>query len=715
MKKNTTERVKNLDSMFEPQSIAVVGANNKIGTVPGDIFRNLLKSGFQGMLFPVSPGEKHIASVKSYKYVIDIEEPVDLAVLVFPSSVIHLALEQCGQKGIKNVVIVSAGFREVGGKGAELEKQAVEIAEKYGISFIGPNCLGIINPDRNVAMNASFARQMPEEGSIAFISQSGALCTAVLDYAQAKHIGFSKFVSTGNKADLSEIELLYYLKDDPKTKVVLLYLEDIGDGAALMEAAREVIEAGKPVLAIKPGKTEAGASAASSHTGSIAGSDEICEAAFRQAGIMRCNDIEEMFNKAIAFTYQPLPEHNRVAVVTNAGGPGVLVTDAAVEDGLKIAEFSSVTASVLKKKLPNTANTKNPVDVIGDARADRYNVAISQILEDSNVDGIFIILTPQSMTEIDEIAEEICHLSEKFDKPIYTSFMGEADVASGIDILQKNHIPHYILPESMSKAFAATSGFKKALSDKFEPAKTYADVDREAAHRILDEAIEQKRTWLPESEAVKVLQAYGLPVSESEVGKTPEDAAKIADRIGYPVVVKIVSEDIVHKSDVEGVVLDINSAEEVSQVCRDMTKRVQASMADADIKGFLVQKMIPKGEEVILGTKQDPTFGPVVMFGFGGIFVEIIKDVSFGIAPVDSGTIDEMISGLQAAPLLYGARGRPRRDTDSIKECIERISQLAVECPQIKELDINPLIVLEEGKGSFAADARIILENQTNN
>ena len=403
---------KNLHNIFYPQSVAIIGANKVPGTVPNDIVQNILMSNFQGVMYPVNPREKFISGLKTYKYVIDIEDPIDLAVLVFPSSVCHMAIEQCGQKGIKSVIIISAGFREVGGTGIEREKTIKEIAKKYSMSFIGPNCLGVINTDPTTVLNASFARKMPEEGNIGFISQSGALCTAVLDYAQAKHIGFSKFVSFGNKADISEIDLLYYLGNDPKTKIILVYLEEISDGSALMKAAKEIIaKTGKPILAMKSGRTSEGALAAASHTGSLAGSDEITEAAFAQAGIIRCNDIDEMFNKAIAMAYQPLPENNRVAIITNAGGPGVLTTDASISEGLKLANFSEETTKAYKKSLPNTANIKNPVDVIGDARVDRYNVAVSKALEDKNVDGVFVILTPQSMTDIDAIALEICRVS----------------------------------------------------------------------------------------------------------------------------------------------------------------------------------------------------------------------------------------------------------------------------------------------------------------
>lgn len=709
MKKDYANQKEKMEALFYPKSIAVVGANNVKGTVPGDIFDNLLKTGFQGILYPVSPGEKQIASVKAYKYLIDIEDPVDLVILLFPSSVMHLALEHLGKKGVKSAIIISAGFKEVGGKGVDREKQMLEITEKYDITFIGPNCLGVINTDPKVMMNASFAREMPEEGEIAFLSQSGALCTAVLDYALPKHIGFSKFVSLGNKAQVSEVELLYYLKDDPKTKVVLLYLEEITDGPGLMKAAREVIKAGKPVLAMKSGRTEQGASAAASHTGSLAGMDEITDAAFKQAGIIRCRNIEEMFNKALAFNYQPLPKSKRVAIITNAGGPGVLVTDESVDLGLEIAQFEPETTAILKKELPATANIKNPIDVIGDARADRYDAAITATLKDPNVDGVFVILTPQSMTEIDSIAEMISDLSTKHDKPIYTSFMGDADVGSGIDILLKNHIPHYILPESMSSAFATTNKFREILAEKDEKPVTYNDVDKGTAHKILDQAIKDNRTWLPEDEAVKVLKAYGLPLYENGTGATPSEAAAIADNVGYPVAIKVVSDDIIHKSDVKGVVLDVSSADDVKKECEKMTERIKSLAPDAKIKGFFVSKMIPKGEEVILGIKRDASFGPVVMFGFGGIFVEILKDVSFGVAPIDPKSVERMTTELKAAPLLRGARGKDPRDIASVKECIQRLSQLAVDCPQIKELDINPMIVLEEGKGCVVADARIIL------
>jgi acetyl coenzyme A synthetase (ADP forming)-like protein len=700
----------NLEKIFNPKSVAVIGTNNNKGTVPYDILFNILKAEYSGVLFPVSPSERAICSVKAYKYVVDIEDPVDMAIIVFPGAVCHMAMEQCGQKGIKGVIIISAGFKEIGPKGLEREIQLKQIAEKYDISFIGPNCLGIINTDPLINLDASFARKMPEEGNIAFLSQSGALCTAVLDYARAKHIGFSKFISFGNKADISEIDLLYYLKDDEKTNVILLYLEEVSDGPALMKVSSQIIaETGKPVLILKSGRTSAGAFAAASHTGSLAGSDEICDAAFKQAGIIRCQDIEEMFNIAIAFAYQPLPKSNKVAIITNAGGPGVLTTDAAISDGLELAEFSEETTKVFKKSLPATANIKNPVDVIGDARADRYNIAINGAIGDPNVDGIFVILTPQSMTDIDTIAREVVKVTAGHSKPVYTSFMGEADVRSGVDILQRNKIPHYILPESMCLSFARVCEFSSNRHVENPPILDDSHINKKAADTILQQAKENSRTYLAENEATKILEAYNFPVVPGYLATSQSEAVDVAERIGFPVVMKVISDEIVHKSDVKGVILNIANKKEAEAAYASIIDNVSSLQPGAKIKGVYVTKMIPAGVEVILGIKRDPSFGPVIMFGLGGIFVELFRDISFRIAPLSEADVNSMIKEIKAYSMLTGLRGMKMRDISSLRSCIIQLSLLALGCPQIKELDINPLILLEEGKGCLVADARIML------
>ena len=706
----------NIVKMFNPKSIAVVGTNNVKGTVPYDILFNILKTEFTGVVFPVSPGEKSICSIKAYKYVVDITDPIDLAIIVFPSAVCHMALEQCGQKGIKSVVIISAGFKEIGEKGLEREKQLRQIAEKYNMSIIGPNCLGIINTDPFINLNASFARKMPEQGNIGFLSQSGALCTAVLDYALSKHIGFSKFISFGNKVDISEIDLIYYLMEDDKTRVILLYLEEVTDGRALMQAARDVTRLkGKPVLLLKAGRTEAGASAAASHTGSLAGNDEIYDAAFKQAGIIRCENIEEMFNIAIAFAYQPAPRSNKVAIITNAGGPGVLTTDAAIHDGLQLAKFSEETTKMFRKSLPSNANIKNPVDVVGDARADRYNIALNGAFREDDVDAVFVILTPQSMTDIETIAKEVVKVSKQYSKPVYSSFMGEADVAVGVDILLRNKIPHYILPESMCRSFSRVYRFYRDLDNDPHPQHVFTDVDTKTVHLILDEAIQNNHLYLSEDEAGKVLKKYGLPVVPGEKAISPDEAASIAQNIGFPVVMKIISDDIVHKSDVKGVALNVNSSEEARNTYTMMIEQVLQIKPEARIKGIQISKMILSGEEVILGIKRDPSFGPIIMFGLGGVYVEVFKDVSFRVAPIDEIIADSMIKQIRSYKILDGIRGKMPHDIAAIRECLIRLSQLALECPQIKELDINPLIVLEKTKGCFVADARIMLHASTTN
>jgi len=702
--------LKNLEHIFYPKSLAVVGTNKVQGTVPCDILFNILKADFQGVVFPVSPKEPFIAGVKAYKYVTDIPDPVDLAILVFPSSVCHMALEQCGQKGVKAAIIISAGFREVGQAGLERERQIKEIANKYGISFIGPNCLGVINTDPTSLLNASFARKMPEEGVIGFLSQSGALCTAVLDYANPKHIGFSKFVSFGNKASVSEIDLLYYLRDDPKTKVILLYLEEITDGRGLMKAARDVIEnSGKPVLILKSGRTSEGASAAASHTGSLAGSDDICDAALKQAGIIRCETIEEMFNKAIAMAYQPLPKGNRVAIVTNAGGPGVLATDAAVKEGLVLGKFSESTTEIFRKELPKTANIKNPVDVIGDARADRYQVAMKHGLTDDGVDGAIVILTPQSMTDIDTIANEVANIARDSTKPVYTSFMGQGDVATGIHILEKKKIPHYILPESAAKAMAAAWRFGESIKKKYVEPEPLTGTDKAKANRLLDDAVKSGRSWLTEDSASPILAAYGLPVKPHGLAKSQDEAAAIAEKIGFPVVMKIVSDDVVHKSEAGGVVVDIRDSAAAKKAYETILSNVKTKLPGAVVQGVFVRKMIDNGAEVILGVKRDPSFGPVVMFGLGGIFVEIFKDITFRVAPLSIQETEEMVRSVRSWPILAGARGGIKRDAAAIVDCVRRLGQLAFDCPRIRELDINPLIVQPEGKGASVADVRIML------
>ena len=702
-----------LDGIFRPSSIAVLGVTNTPGTVPHDIFVNLLGARFQGGVYPVAPRKRHIAGVRAYDYVLDIPDPIDLAVLVFPGAVCEKALEQCAEKGIRAAIIISAGFREIGPAGLAREKRIKALADAHGMRLIGPNCLGVINTEPNIMLNASFARAMPAAGNIAFLSQSGALCTAVLDYAQGKNIGFSKFVSLGNKADVDEVDLLEYFAADPETSVILMYLEEVSRGHKLIEAARRITceeDNPKPILAIKGGRTAAGAAAAQSHTGALAASDVVCNALFEQAGIIRAQSLEEMFNSAQLLAYQPLPRGHRLAIVTNAGGPGVMATDAAIERGLELSRFSEETTAKLKKALPAAANIKNPIDVIGDARDDRYIAAMDAVFADDDVDQVLVILTPQSMTNINAIARAVCDVHERFQgsgKTLACSFMGAKDVAPGIAILQKAKIPHYILPEWAGDAMVHAVRYRNWLSHNHSSIKSYK-VDRASAENILDKAPDG---YLNEKDALHVLSAYGFPLVGFTLTHSADEAIAAAETIGYPVVLRAVAPKIVHKFEMKGVVLDLKTPDEIRSAYERMRKNMLAHLPSPDdLEGILVRRMIPAGKEVILGINRDPAFGHVIMFGLGGIYVEAFKDVTFRIVPIRRDEAGDMINGLRTSAVLKGLRGEKPSDTDAIADCLLRLSQLATDFPRIAELDINPLIVHELGHGAHVADIRIRLE-----
>jgi acetate---CoA ligase (ADP-forming) len=696
-----------LDSIFYPKSVAVLGVVPTPDTVPNDIFRNILTSGYTGVLYPVAPFKRSIYAVKAHRYVVDIPDEIDQAVIVYPGNVCHRAVQQCGEKGVKSIIMISAGFREVGPEGVKREAKVKELCDQYGIKLIGPNCLGVINTDPTSMLNASFAREMPAEGRIAFLSQSGALCTAVLDYALGKGIGFSKFVSFGNKAGVTEIDLMRYLHKDPKTDVILLYLEELRDGRGLIEAAREITRGpgAKPILLIKSGRTTQGADAAASHTGSLAGEDVIADAVLKEAGIIRVNTIDELFNSAIMMTYQPPPKGRKLAIVTNAGGPGVMATDAAVNMGLEIPRFGEETTAKLKAGLPAAANIKNPVDVIGDARADRYTAAIEAVLNDDNVDQALVILTPQSMTDIEAIAQCVVDGHERTDKPLACSFMGARDVQAGIDILQAARIPHYILPEWGCAAMLSSNVFNEWKNAPAPPADPLS-VDTGTARAIINSA---PAGYMSEDQCLGVLKAYGFPVPEYKLCKTAQQAAEFAEELGCAAVLRIVSPDIIHKFDVKGVALNLDGPEAVRKAWDEMMSHIAEVKPNAQIIGAIVRGMIPQGREVILGAKRDNVFGPTVMFGLGGLFVEIFKDVTFALAPVTAQRAASMVRGVKAYKILTGARGQAAADVDGIEECIRRLGQLIADHPRITELDINPMLVGPADVGNTVADVRIRL------
>ncbi|HVM61000.1 MAG TPA: acetate--CoA ligase [Verrucomicrobiae bacterium] len=700
-----------LQAIFSPKSVAVIGASNRIGTVGHDLFRNILLSGYCGTLYPVNPKASSIAGVHAYTNVGQIPDEVDLALIMVPATAVPDVLEECGQKGVHGAVIVTAGFKEIGPEGAALERRAVETARRHEIALVGPNCLGVINTDANVLLNASFARCMPKHGNIAFLSQSGALCAGILDYARGRNIGFSKFISVGNKADVTEMDLLRYLANDDTTDVILMYLETLVDGRAFIELAREItgeLAHRKPILAIKSGRTSQGAAAARSHTGALAGSDAVYDAIFAQAGILRVDSVEELFDFAVGFSRQPLPKGNRFAIVTNAGGPGIMATDAAIRHGLELAKLRPETLESLKAKLPPTANFSNPVDVIGDATCDRYTAALEAVLGDPNVDGLVVLLTPQSMTDIEAIARTIGEIAPSSKKPVLASFLGHVDVSAGVRILQDHGVPNYEFPENASRSLATMCRYTQWLTRPRTRERQF-DVDKATVKQIFARTRQEGRTFLPEAEALAVLNAYGFPMLQHGLAKNEDEAAAWLEKIGGPVAMKIASPDVVHKVDVGGVLLNISTPEEARAGFLKITNGVKQKLPSARLLGVEIQAMAGKGVEVILGISQDPAFGHIVMFGLGGTYVEVLKDVSFRLVPIRELGARNMIKSIRAAKVFDSFRGQPPADTDAIAECLERLSQLVVDFPEITELDINPLIVHAQGKGARVADARIAL------
>ncbi|MBE9472435.1 MAG: acetate--CoA ligase family protein, partial [Chloroflexi bacterium] len=669
------------------------------------VLANLNEGGYPGRLYPVNPKAEKILGLKAYPSVLDIPDPVDLAVVVIPYRFVPAVLEQCGQKGIPAVVVISAGFREAGREGLEREMELVEIARKYHLRLIGPNCLGVI--DTGTPLNATFAAGMPPGGPIAFMSQSGALGTAVLDMAMAGRIGFSKFASLGNKADVSEIDLLEAWGDDPASRVILIYVEGLPDGQKFIQVARKVTRH-KPVVAIKSGVTASGSRAVSSHTGSLAGSEAAYKAAFRQAGVIRAVSMEALFDYARAFAYQPLLGGDRIGIVTNAGGPGILATDALEHAGLEIPRLARETVEALEAYLPGAASAANPVDVLGDALADRYEHAIRLVLADPNVDGLIVIVTPQAMTEIEETAHAVGRMAQGVDKPVLGCFMGEARIEAGVKVLRRYGVPNYPFPERAAVALAAMSVYRRERERpifEVEPCVTCISPVRDLFDRVRAEG----RVSIGDAEAREVLEAYGFPIPESRLAKTPEEAVEVADEIGYPLVLKIASPDILHKTDVGGVKLNLRSPDDVRDAFDLIVYRAGRYVPGARIWGCLVQQMVPGGREVLVGMSRDPQFGPLVAFGLGGIYVEALKDVAFRVAPFSRQEAEEMIREIRSYPLLEGIRGQPPADHEAMVDALLRISQLVTDFPEIVELDINPLMVFEEGRGAMAIDMRLVL------
>jgi acetyl coenzyme A synthetase (ADP forming)-like protein len=695
------------ESFFNPKSVAIVGASQQKGKVGYEILKNMIDAGFEGKIFPINPKAQSIEGLKCHPDVGSIGETPDLVIIIIPAKIVPAIMQQCAEIGVKAVIIITAGFKEVGEEGRALEKKISQIAKQAGMRLIGPNCLGLIVPENK--LNASFGGKLPAVGSIGYLSQSGALLTAILDMANASGIGFSKLVSIGNKADVNELDLISALAPDPSTKVIAGYLENITDGDAFVREAERISQE-KPILLVKSGGTSAGAKAASSHTGSLAGSETAYECVFERAGIIRCDSIRSQFDYAQAFAYQPLPKGKNIAVITNAGGAGILATDEIVNQGLDFAEMTEQTVEKLTAALPAAANCSNPIDVLGDALADRYRAALDIVLDDPNVDAVLVMLTPQAMTQAAETAQAIIEITgRKPEKPVFACFMGADKIAVATRILREGKVPQIDAVQNAVATIRVMTDYVRWLSRPKRVVKLFP-VNRRKVETILQRHLRQGAREIAENESKEILEAYGFVTPKGSIAATAEQAVGIATQLGFPVVLKIWSPDILHKSDMGGVQVGLKNAKEVRDAFDLMMYRIPKKMPDAQILGVLVQEMCGGGKEVILGMKRDPHFGPLMMFGMGGTMVEVLKDVAFHLAPLTAEEAKQMLVKTRTYKMLKGVRGEEGVDIDALAEGLQRLSQLVTEFSQIQELDINPYIVGPEGTTPIAVDARISVE-----
>jgi acetyl coenzyme A synthetase (ADP forming)-like protein len=695
-----------LDSLLSPQTVAILGASRQPGKVGHEIVANLIHGGFQGVIVPVNPQADEVIGRKCYHDLKEFPGPIDLGIIVVPPAAVKAAIQSAIDAGAKAVVVITAGFKETGPAGAALELELAELCRGNGVRMVGPNCLGVINTAHH--LNATFAPMMPPTGRISVLSQSGALCVAILDLAMNLKMGLAKVISFGNKADLNEVDFIEALAADPDTHVIAGYLESIKEGDKFLRIAEQAAGI-KPVIILKVGVTQAGAKAASSHTGSLAGADMAYWAAFKRSGVIRAENFEALFDHALAFSVQPLPQGDRVCIITNAGGPGIMAADAAEQLGLKLVPPTEATQAKLKAVLPPTAAFGNPVDVIGDADPERYMKAFEIVQEDENTDAIIVVVTPQNMTRPLELAQKLA-AAHKRQKPILCAFMGGGEVEAAKAKLMELGIPNYPSPD---RAVASLKAMCDYAAWKRRPPRivTRFPVNRRRVDRIIQWQLRSNLHQIGEVEAKEILLAYDFKILAGVLAKTSDEAVEAAERIGYPVVLKISSPDIIHKSDFGGVRINLANAEQVRDAFDLMMLRIQKRAPKAYLRGGYVEKMGQRGREVILGMTHDPQFGPMLMFGLGGIFVEVMKDVTFYLAPITQQEAMQMLKGTRSYALLEGARGQAPVDLEAIASALQRISQLATDYPEIRELDINPFIVGPVGVQAYVADARMTLSN----
>jgi acetyltransferase len=670
-----------LDAIFAPKSVAVIGATERAGSVGRTILWNLISTPFGGTVYPVNPTRASILGIKAYKSIKDIPEKVDLAVIVTPASSVPGIISDCADIGVKGVVVISAGFKETGPKGVELERQLMEQARRGGIRIVGPNCLGVMNPITGV--NATFANSMARPGNIGFISQSGALCTAVLDWSFSENVGFSAFVSIGSMLDVGWGDLIYYLGDDPHTQAIVIYMESIGDARGFLSAAREVALV-KPIIVIKPGRTAGAARAAASHTGSLTGSDEVLDAAFRRSGVLRVNDIADLFHMAEVLAKQPRPKGPRLTIVTNAGGPGVLATDALITEGGELTEISPEAMQTYNEFLPATWSHNNPIDIIGDAEPERYAKALETAAHDPNSDGMLVILTPQSMTDPTKTAEALKPYAHIEGKPVLASWMGGSMVAAGQEILNRYNIPTFSYPDTAARIFNNMWRYAYNLRSIYETPLPTDSVgqgpDRELAREIIDGVRKTGRTILTEFESKRLLAAYGIPIVDTRIARSEDEAVKLAGEIGFPVVLKLYSETVTHKTDVGGVQLNLRDGDAVKRAYNAIATSVKEKVGAEHFLGVTVQPMIKlEGYEIILGSSIDSQFGPVLLFGTGGQLVEVFKDRSLALPPLNTTLARRMMEQTKIYKALKGVRGRKSVDMAALEQLMVRFSQLIAE------------------------------------
>mgnify|MGYP003305424576 FL=1 len=693
--------------ILSPKSIAVIGASDKEGSVGRAITSNIMK-GYTGTVFPISPTRDTVFDQKAYKSVLDVPDEIDLAVIITKNTIVPIVLEECGKKKIQGAIVITAGFKEVDEEGKKLEEQLKDIAKKYNLQVIGPNCLGVMNLDPDTMMNSTFLKITPKSGEIALVSQSGAICAALVEDASAQGIGFSAVISMGNKADMTEIDVLKMLAEHEQTKVIVMYLEDMGNGQEFLKVCKQITKQNvvkKPVLVLKSGRSPEGAKAAMSHTGALMGSDEIYDALLQQSGAIRVDTMEELFDYATAFSKQPLPTNGDLVIVSNAGGPAIISTDSCSKLGIKMAKIEEI-RSKIDAVIPPWGSSRNPVDIVGDADFNRFENVLNEVLQHENVGSVISMCTPSATLDYDKLAEVIVKMSKKYKKTMLASLMGLDEGITNREILAAGDVPYYTYAEGSIRALKAMLRFVEWVKSP-DGNVTKFEVDKDKAKSIFDKVKAEGRTNLLEDEGREILDAYGFPLPQSIVATTEDEAVNAANKIGYPIVMKISSPQIVHKSDAGGVKVNLTNDDETRNGFRTIMENAKKYDSNAEIKGVLIVEMVKGGKEMIIGSKLEPGMGPVVMLGMGGIYVEILKDVTFRLAPLTDQEANDMISSIKTKKLLDGVRGEEPSDINKLSECIQRLSQLVSDFKEIKELDMNPVLVMEKGNGCKILDVRI--------